>query len=41
MNKQIFERSIGLLGEENFNLITDKVIAVFGLGGVGGTALEA
>ena len=41
MNKQIFERSIGLLGEENFNLLTDKVIAVFGLGGVGGTALEA
>ena len=37
----LFERSIGLLGEENFNLIQDKVIAVFGLGGVGGTALEA
>ena len=36
-----FDRSIGLLGEENFNLIQDKVIAVFGLGGVGGTALEA
>ena len=37
----MFERSIGLLGEDNFNLIQDKVIAVFGLGGVGGTALEA
>jgi len=37
----IFERSIGLLGEENFDLLKDKVIAVFGLGGVGGTALEA
>ena len=37
----IFERSIGLLGEYNFNYIQDKVIAVFGLGGVGGTALEA
>ena len=37
----IFDRSIGLLGEENFNLIQDRVIAVFGLGGVGGTALEA
>ena len=37
----IFDRSIGLLGEENFILIQDKVIAVFGLGGVGGTALEA
>ena len=37
----IFDRSIGLLGEENFNYIQDKTIAVFGLGGVGGTALEA
>ena len=41
MNKEIFNRSIGLLGEENFNLTQDKVIAIFGLGGVGGTALEA
>ena len=41
MNKSVFARSIGLLGEENFNKIQDKVIAVFGLGGVGGTALEA
>ena len=37
----IFDRSIGLLGKENFDLIQDKIIAVFGLGGVGGTALEA
>ena len=37
----IFERSIGLLGKDNFNYIQDKVVAVFGLGGVGGTALEA
>ena len=37
----MFSRSIGLLGEDNFNLIQDKVVAVFGLGGVGGTALEA
>ena len=37
----IFDRSTGLLGKENFYLIQDKVIAVFGLGGVGGTALEA
>ena len=37
----IFDRSIGLLGEENFSLIQDKAIAIFGLGGVGGTALEA
>jgi len=41
MNNEIFARSIGLLGEENFNLIQNKVIAIFGLGGVGGTALEA
>ena len=40
MNK-IFDRSIGLLGKENFKLIQDKTIAIFGLGGVGGTALEA
>ena len=37
----MFSRSIGLLGEDNFNIIQNKVIAVFGLGGVGGTALEA
>ena len=37
----MFSRSIGLLGEDNFNLIQEQVIAVFGLGGVGGTALEA
>ena len=37
----MFSRSIGLLGEDNFNHIQDKVIAIFGLGGVGGTALEA
>lgn len=41
MNKEIFARSIGLLGEDNFKLLQDKVIAIFGLGGVGGTALEA
>ena len=41
MNKEQFSRSIGLLGEEKFNLIQDKVIAIFGLGGVGGTCLEA
>ena len=40
MDKQ-FSRSIGLLGEDNFNLIQEKVITIFGLGGVGGTALEA
>ena len=39
--EQQFSRSIGLLGEENFKLIQDKTIAIFGLGGVGGTCLEA
>ena len=34
-----FERSIGLLGEQTFAIVQEKVIAVFGLGGVGGTAL--
>ena len=41
MDKDIYSRSIGLLGEDNFKAIQSKVIAVFGLGGVGGTALEA
>ena len=39
MNKELFSRSIGLLGEDNFNKLQDKVIAIFGLGGVGGTAV--
>ena len=36
-----FNRSIGLLGEEKYNIIKDKTICIFGLGGVGGTAIEA
>ena len=36
-----FDRSIGLLKEENFNIIQQKTICIFGLGGVGGTAIEA
>lgn len=36
-----FDRSIGLLGEEKYNIIKDKTICIFGLGGVGGTAIEA
>ena len=36
-----FSRSIGLLGEENFKKIQKANIAIFGLGGVGGTCLEA
>jgi len=41
MNKEQLERTIGLLGEETALEISKKVIAVVGLGGVGGTALEA
>ncbi len=40
MNEQ-FDRTIGLIGEDNFHKIQDKRIAIIGLGGVGGTALEA
>ena len=38
---KIFDRTIGLFGEENFNTVKDKTIAIIGLGGVGGTAFEA
>ena len=37
----IFERSKGLLTPDIFNKLQDKTIAVVGLGGVGGTALES
>lgn len=37
----IFERSIGLLGDENFKALSSKTVCIFGLGGVGGTAIEA
>lgn len=37
----MFDRSFNLLGEKNFNSLADKVICIFGLGGVGGTAIEA
>ena len=35
------DKSIQLLGEENIKSLESKVILVIGLGGVGGTALEA
>lgn len=35
------ERSKQLLGEDKINSLADKVILVIGVGGVGGTALEA
>ena len=41
MKDRYQERTIGLINEENYSLIEDKRIALFGLGGVGGTALIA
>lgn len=37
----MFEREIRLIGEDNFNKIKSKIVAVIGLGGVGGYAVEA
>lgn len=37
----MFERVISLIGESNYNKIKDKKILLVGVGGVGGTALEA
>ena len=34
-------RTINLIGEENFNKLKNFRVAVFGIGGVGGFALEA
>lgn len=36
-----FERTVGLIGEENFCKIQRKTLLFFGLGGVGGTCFEA
>lgn len=36
-----FERTALLLGEENLNKLADSSVLIFGLGGVGGYALEA
>lgn len=37
----IFERTIQLIGQENFNKIEQATVLLFGLGGVGGYAAEA
>lgn len=37
----MFEREIKLIGEENYNKIKSKIVAVIGVGGVGGYAVEA
>lgn len=41
MKDEYLKRTKGLLGEENYNSYKTKRIAVFGLGGVGGTAVES
>ena len=41
VNKGIQERTVGLIGAMNVDNFATKRIAVIGLGGVGGTALEA
>ena len=37
----MFDRTIKLIGEENFNKITNTTVAVIGIGGVGGYAVES
>ena len=37
----MFDRTIKLIGEDNFNKIKEKTVAVIGLGGVGGYAVES
>jgi len=37
----MFERTISLIGVENFNKIKEKTVLIVGLGGVGGYATEA
>ena len=39
--KEIFSRSALLFGDEGIDLLANKTVAVFGLGGVGGNACEA
>lgn len=37
----MFERTISLIGEENFKMIQEKTVLIVGLGGVGGYATES
>ena len=41
MNKDIFKRTIMLLGEDSFQQLQNKKIAIFGVGGVGGYVFES
>lgn len=38
---ELFERTIGLIGNDNFNKLKNCHVLVCGIGGVGGTAVEA
>ena len=38
---ELFERTIGLLGENCFNKIKNKKVLIFGVGGVGSSAFQA
>ena len=40
-SRDIFDRTIKLIGEKNFDELAEKTVAVFGLGGVGGYVVEA
>lgn len=39
--KEIFNRTINLIGEQRFNELQDKKVMILGIGGVGGHACEA
>ena len=38
---KFYSRTIGLIGEEGVKLLLRKHVAIFGVGGVGGTCLES
>lgn len=40
MNEEIFSRTKALIGEEKFNIIKTKKVAIFGIGGVGSFCVE-
>lgn len=40
MNK-IYDRVVGMIGRNNFNLLQSKTVCIIGLGGVGGSVVDA
>ena len=38
---EVFSRELGLLGQQGLDALWDSKVAIFGLGGVGGTCFEA